>query len=168
MESQLIKSYMRGLFNKIPPPKDDRMPMWDINVVLRFLLTNIFCPPESASFHRLEQKTFFLFLLGTSRRLHEICSLSIRFIVIEDRDLLYWPHGFRAKNHNEEHAPASPTIKRMSHFVKHKNELFNCPVANWEIYIKRRMEESRGSNGCLWTRSQAGMSALFKLLVIKL
>ena len=80
MESQLIKSYMKGMFNTIPPSKDDRMPIWDINVVLRFLLTDIFCPPESASFHRLEQKTFFLFLLGTSRRLHEICSLSRRFL----------------------------------------------------------------------------------------
>merc|ERR1711888_397961 len=105
---------MGGMFNTIPPSMDDRMPTWDINIVLRFLLTDEFCPPESASFLRLEQKTFFLFLLATSRRLHEICSLSIRFFEIGDRVLLYWPHGFRAKNHNEDHAPAPPSIKKMS------------------------------------------------------
>ena len=167
MESQLIKSYMKGLFNKIPPSKDDRMPIWDINVVLRFLLTDIFCPPESASFHRLEQKTFFLFLLGTSRRLHEICSLSIRFFEIEDRVLLYWLYGFRAKNHNEEHAPAPPSIKKMSHYWKDEKELYNCPVANWKVYLQRRLDLYGNNNDRLWTKSQASMCASFKSLVLE-
>ena len=40
-------------------------------------------------------------------------------------------------------------------------------MVNWEVYIKRRMERDGGASGYLWTRSQAGMSALFKLLVLE-
>ena len=138
-----------------------------MNVVLKYLLSKEFCPPEKASFFRLEQKTFFLTQLGAGRRAQEICNLSLEYKRHRDRVTLLWPAWFKAKNHNEEHAPNSPSIKRMSHFVKHKKELYNCPVANWEIFIKRRLEKDRGNNTCLWTRSQAGMSALFKLLVLE-
>ena len=36
MESHLIRSFMRGMFNTIPPSLDDKMPKWDVNIVLRF------------------------------------------------------------------------------------------------------------------------------------
>ena len=81
--------------------------------------------------------------------------------------LLFWPHDFRAKNHNEEHSPAPPSIKKMSHYVKDIRELNNCPVANWEVYLKRRLDIDRGDSGYLWTRSQAVMCASFKLLVLE-
>ena len=81
--------------------------------------------------------------------------------------LLFWPHDFRAKNHNEEHSPAPPSIKKMSHYVKDIRELNNCPVANWEVYLKRRLDIDRGDSGYLWTRSQAVMCASLKLLVME-
>ena len=81
--------------------------------------------------------------------------------------LLLWPACFRAKNHTEGHSPSHPSIKKMSHFVRNKKELYNCPVANWEVYRQRRFDRDRGSSGYLWERSQAGMSALFKLLVLE-
>ena len=81
--------------------------------------------------------------------------------------LLYWPHDFRAKNHNEEHAPAPPSIKRMSHYVKDEKELYNCPVANWEVYLKRRLDLYRNYSGYLWTRSQAMTWASFKSFVLE-
>ena len=102
-----------------------------LTLSLEFLFAKEFCPPESASFLRLEQKTFFLFLIGTSRRLHEICSLSLRFMDIGDRVLLYWPHDVRAKNHNEEHAPAPPSMKRMSHYVKDEKRIIYITV-QWQ------------------------------------
>ena len=55
----------------------------------------------------------------------------------------------------------------MSHYLRNKKELDNCPVVNWEVYYKRRMERDGGASGYLWTRSQAGMSALFRLLVLE-
>ena len=167
MESQLIKSYMRGMFRTIPPSVDDRMPEWDVNIVLKWLLSKEFCPPEKAKFIRLEQKLFFLFLIGTSRRLHEICNLSLEYMRICDRVLLYWVPYFRAKNHNEEHSPAPPSIKRMSHYVKDKRELYNCPVANWEVYLQRRLDLRGNNSNFLWTRSQAVMCASLKLLVME-
>ena len=55
----------------------------------------------------------------------------------------------------------------MSHFVKDKKELDNCPVVNWEVYLKRRYERDNGANGYLWEKSQAVMCASFKLLVLE-
>ena len=74
-----------------PPSVDGRMPKWDVNLVLKWLLSKEFCPPESASFVRLEQKTFFLFLIGTSRRIHEICSLSLRYRRVGDSSFVLAP-----------------------------------------------------------------------------
>ena len=81
--------------------------------------------------------------------------------------LLFWPASFKAKNHNEEHSPSCPSIKKMSHFVRSRKELDNCPVVNWEVYRKKRLERDGGASGYLWERSQAGMSALFRLLVLE-
>ena len=64
---------------RFPPFLDDRMPEWDVNQVLRWLLSKEFCPPEEASFLRLEQKTFFLIMIGAGRRAHEICNLSLDY-----------------------------------------------------------------------------------------
>ena len=77
------------------------------------------------------------------------------------------PRPFRAKNHNEEHSPSCPSIKKMSHFVRNRKELDNCPVVNWEVFLKKRLERDGGASGYLWERSQAGMCALFKVLVLE-
>ena len=79
LDAPILNLYMKGLFNEIPPSVDDRMPEWDVNQVLRWLLSKEFCPPEEASFLRLEQKTFFLTMIGAGRRAHEICNLSLDF-----------------------------------------------------------------------------------------
>ena len=84
-----------------------------------------------------------------------------------DRVLLFWPPYFRAKNHNEEHSPACPSIKKMSHYVRYIRELDNCPVVNWEVYHKRRLEKDGGVSGYLWTRSQAMTWASFKSFVLE-
>ena len=80
---------------------------------------------------------------------------------------LLWPKEFKAKNHNMEHTPASPSIKKMSHFVKHKKELENCPVTNWEVYLKWRLERNRGNSDCLWEKNQTGMCTLLRLLILE-
>ena len=48
-----------------------------------------------------------------------------------------------------------------------KKELLNCPVANWEVYLKRRLDLYGNDSGYLWTRSQAMMCASFKSLVLE-
>ena len=112
------------------------------------------------------KRLFFLIQIGAGRRAQEICNLSLDYKRRGDRVLLLWPACFKAKNHTEGHSPSHPSIKKMSHFVRNKKELYNCPVANWEVYRQRRFDRDRGASGYLWERSQAGMSALFKLLVL--
>ena len=103
-------------------------PKWDVNIVLKGLLSKEFCPPESDSFVRLDQKTFLLSLIGTSRRAHEICNLSLGYRRVGDRVLLFWPPSFRAKIHNEEHSPSCTSIRKMFHLVRNRKEIDNCPV----------------------------------------
>ena len=55
----------------------------------------------------------------------------------------------------------------MFHFVKNRKELDNCPVVNWEVFRKKRIERDGGVSGYLWERSQAGMCTLFRLLVLE-
>ena len=57
-------------------------------------------------------------------------------------------------------------IKEMSHLARSRKELDNCPVMNWEVYRKKRLERDGGANGYLWEKSQAGMCALFRWLVL--
>ena len=80
LDAPVLNLYMKGLFNEVPPPVEDRMPECDVNQVLKWLLSKEFCPPETASFFRIEQKNFFLILIGAARRAHEICNLSLRFV----------------------------------------------------------------------------------------
>ena len=91
LDAPILNLYMKGLFNEIPPSVEDRMPEWDVNQVLRWLLSKEFCPPEEASFIRVEQKTFFLIMIGAGRRAHEICNLSLDFKRKGDQVLLQWP-----------------------------------------------------------------------------
>ena len=55
----------------------------------------------------------------------------------------------------------------MSHFVRSRRELDNCPVVNWEVFRKRRLERNGGNGNCLWERKQAGMCALLRVLVFE-
>ena len=64
LDSPILTIYMKGLFNEVPPSVEDRMPRWDVNKVLRWLTSKEFCPPEKASVFRIEQKSFFLILIG--------------------------------------------------------------------------------------------------------
>ena len=41
----------------------------------------------------------------------------------------------------------------------------NCPVVNWEVYLKMRIERNRGNGDCLWERNQTGMCAILRLLI---
>ena len=167
LDSPILDLYMKGLFNVVPPSVEDRMPLWDVNQVLRWLTSKEFCPPEKARFFRMEQKAFFLILIGSARRLHEICNLSRRFVRKGDSVILLWPEDFKAKNHNMDHAPASPSIRKMSHFIRHKRELDNCPVMNWEVYRKMRLERDRGNGDCLWERPQSSMCVLLRMLILE-
>ena len=47
------------------------------------------------------------------------------------------------------YTPEGPSIRKMSHFINSPDELRNCPVKNWEIYLKRRLDEDRRDNGKL-------------------
>ena len=64
LDAPILTKYMKGLFNEVPPSVEDRMPRWDVNKVLRWLTSKEFCPPEKASVFRIEQKSFFLILIG--------------------------------------------------------------------------------------------------------
>ena len=55
-------------------------------------------------------------------------------------------------------------IKEMSHLARSRKELDNCPVVNWEVYRKKRLERDGGASGYLGERPQADMYPLFRCL----
>ena len=97
LDAPILKLFMKGLFYEIPPSVEDIMPEWVVNQVLKWLCSKEFCPPEKANFFRIEQKTFFLILLGSARRAHEICNLSQRFVRKGDRVFLQWPEELKLR-----------------------------------------------------------------------
>ena len=51
--------------------------------------------------------------------------------------------------------------------VGKKNFIHNCPVANWEVYLSRRLDLYGIDSGYRWTISQAMMCASFKSVVLE-
>ena len=167
IDSPLVFHYMKGLWAIIPPLAPSRMPKWDLNCLLIWLSTSEFYPPDKCNFYRLSQKTFFLILLSSGRRIHEICSLSKNFKEEGDVITLFWPRWFRAKNHSLDHKPLDPSIRKLSHFIEKRKELRNCPVLNWRAFLERRIARQSDELSCLWDRDQRGMFLLFKSLILE-
>ena len=167
IDTPLVYHYMKGLWAIIPPLAPSRMPKWDLNCLLIWLSSSEFFPPDKCNFYRLSQKTFFLMMLSSGRRLHEICALTKGFKEEGDLVKLFWPRWFRAKNHSLDHQPLDPSIRKLSHFKERRKELRNCPVLNWRVYLERRIGRQLDEDSCLWERDQRGMFLLFKTLILE-
>ena len=167
IDTPLVYHYMKGLWAIIPPLAPSRMPKWNLNCLLIWLSSSEFYPPDKCNFYRLSQKTFFLMMLSSGRRLHEICALTKSFKEEGDVVKLFWPRWFRAKNHSLDHQPLDPSIRKLSHFKEKRKELRNCPVLNWRVYLERRIGRQIDEDSCLWERDQRGMFLLFKTLILE-
>ena len=120
----------------------NKIPAWDILVLLSFLMSERFEPLEAASFKNLTFKTCFLVMLASGRRASEVCNLSglpedVSFEKDGSVSLHFLPE-FLAKNQNPENPSPTiviPPLTRMVDFFE--PDYKNCPVRALKIYRKR-------------------------------
>ena len=125
-------SFMSGVFNSNPPPKQSNIPKWDISVVLEFLKSPRFEPLGSVSFKRCKQKFLFLLLLASGRRIGDMAALTREFYVIDNRVVLKWVEGYRAKNDRQDFCPEDPSIVSLE--SDDLSEKLLCPVRALNIF----------------------------------
>merc|ERR1712055_403562 len=106
----LMELFMRGLFNTNPPKKAKEMPLWSLNGLLTFLDTAKFEPLEKVDYEFLLQKTLFLLLLSSGRRIGEITALSdtSNFNREDSRLYLEWLPTFNPKHNSPTFRPSPP------------------------------------------------------------
>ena len=121
------------------PRRPQAPPSWDLDAVLRHLMSSAFEPLESVSLRALTKKTLFLVSLATAKRVSEIQALSKTMAVI-DNDLVvsFQPH-FIAKTERAD-APVSRSFRVLSlrEFAGDLEEgSLLCHVRALNIYLRR-------------------------------
>lgn len=126
---------MRGVFNFRPPQKASPMPVWSLSGLLCFLCSDLFEPLEEASILRLSQKTLFLLLLASGRRISEVAHISVRSVPKSGALSLLWVPDFRPKHLSPSFRPCPPSISPLC--SPRSRDVLLCPVRAYQIYRDR-------------------------------
>ncbi len=143
------------------PSEKNKVPPWDVAVVLRYLSGAPFEPREGASFSDITLKALFLLVLASGKRRGELHALS--------RDGLSWnrnrtvvfcgfdPHFISKTQPSTGVAMSSLEVRALSNFVgsEEPDELVLCPVRALLYYYERARKE-----GLVGTRKRLFISAL--------
>ncbi|XP_066987475.1 uncharacterized protein [Macrobrachium rosenbergii] len=127
-----------------------RLPSWNLDIVLKFLMSSRFEPLDSATLKDVTRKTVFLTALATAKRVSEVqaiskhigfrghnavCSLSPLFLAKNENPSTPWPRTFE--------------IKGMTEILGQEPERVLCPVRALKFYLQRT-EECQGPSDNLW------------------
>ena len=114
-------------------------PSWDLDAVLRHLMSSAFEPLESVSLRTLTKKTLFLVSLATAKRVSEIQALS-KSVAAIDNDLVvsFQPHFIAKTERVDAPVPCSFRVLSLREFAGDLEEgSFLCPVRALNIYLRR-------------------------------
>ena len=132
-----VSLFMRGVFASNPPIKAKAMPSWSLEGLLKFLNSSRFEPLEMVPYKFLLQKTLFLILLSSGRRIGEITNLTPSST--EDSSLkrlsLKWLIDFTPKHHTPEFSPSCPSIAEL--ILPTGVPSLLCPVRAYRIFAER-------------------------------
>ena len=132
-----VSLFMRGVFASNPPIKAKAMPSWSLEGLLKFLNSSRFEPLEMVPYKFLLQKTLFLILLSSGRRIGEITNLFPSSM--EDRSLkrlsLKWLIDFTPKHHTPEFSPSCTSIAEL--ILPTGVPSLLCPVRAYRIFAER-------------------------------
>ena len=114
-------------------------PSWDLDVVLRHLMSSAFEPLEQCSLRALTKKTLFLVSLATAKRVSEIQALSKTVAAIGNDLVVSYQHHFVAKTERADApVPRSFRILSLREFAGDLEEgSLLCPVRALNIYLRR-------------------------------
>ena len=156
-------TFMKGLFNMIPPRRCAPMPSWSLNDLLGYLRSGPFEPLEQVSWELLTQKTLALFLLASGRRISEIANISRDCYMKDGFMFLKWLPAFKAKHYTSNFQPIDPSISKLE---SDDSDRLLCPVRAWEIFSLRRARViNHVNNDCFWTLSLNSLSRVLISLV---
>ncbi|XP_068242668.1 uncharacterized protein [Palaemon carinicauda] len=143
---------LQDLLKSFETSKERRLatPGWNLDVVLRFLMSERFEPLQSASFKDLTLKTLFLVCLATAKRVSEIHAFSRNIGFSSETATCSLQLGFLAKNELPSRPwPKSFDIPSLSNLVGNEVERVLCPVRALKFYLKRT-KPLRGQSEALW------------------
>ena len=114
-------------------------PSWDLDAVLRHLLSSAFEPLESVSLRTLIKKTVFLVSLATAKRVSEIQALSKTVAAIgNDLVVSFQPHFIAKTERVDTPVPRSFRVLSLREFAGDLEEgSLLCPVRALNIYLRR-------------------------------
>ena len=121
------------------PRRPQVPPSWDLDVVLRHLMSSAFEPLESVPLRALTKKTLFLVSLATAKRVSEIQALS-KTVAAVGNDLMvsHLPHFIAKTERADAPVPRSFRILSLREFAGDLEEGFLlCPVRALNIYLRR-------------------------------
>ena len=123
-------------------------PSWDLDKVLRRLMSSVYEPLESQGLRILTKKILFLVALATAKRVSELQALS-RVVPSSGDDLVlsYLPF-FVAKTESPSNPlPRSFRLKALSDFADGLEEVSHlCPVRALRIYLRKTKGLARRSS----------------------
>ena len=172
--------FMRGVFLFRPPVKAKEMPSWSLNDLLCYLESEVFEPLESCSEVKLLQKTLFLILLASGRRIGETAQISRESVLFSKRGFpqiltLKWVEDFTPKRFAPEFQSPCPSIQPLVSSVIDHEKL--CPVRAYDTYVNRsslwlRKFPLKDHPKVLWSSPKTGraldtkvLTGVFKTLV---
>ncbi|XP_064100768.1 uncharacterized protein LOC135211385 [Macrobrachium nipponense] len=125
-------------------------PSWNLDVVLLFLRSSRFEPPQSASFRDLTMKSLFLMALALAKRVSELQALEGSVGFKGDSVICSFLPSFLAKNENPSTPwPRSFEVKGLSSLVGVETERTLCPIRSLKFYLHRK-KKLKGNMDNLW------------------
>ena len=137
-EDRVLQDLLRS-FAIARPCRPQAPPSWDLDVVLKHLMSSAFEPLESVSLRALTKKTLFLVSLATAKRVSEIQALSKTVAAIgNDLMVSYLPHFIAKTERADAPVPRSFRVRWLREFAGDLKEgSLLCPVQALNIYLRR-------------------------------
>ncbi|XP_064096520.1 uncharacterized protein LOC135208347 [Macrobrachium nipponense] len=130
--------------------KTARPPSWNLDVVLRFLMSSKFEPPHTAPFRDLTRKSLFLFALASAKRISELQALEGKVGFKKDSAICSFKPLFLAKNENPSKPwPRTFEVMGLSSIAGRELERTLCPVRSLKFYLERKRQLG-GNTKSLW------------------
>ena len=135
-EDRVLQDLLRS-FAMERPRRPQAPPSWDLDAVLRHLISSAFEPLESISLRALTKKTLFLVSLATAKRVSEIQALSKTVAAIgNDLVVSFQPHFIAKTERVDAPVPRSFRILSLREFAWDLEEgSLLCPVQARNIYL---------------------------------
>ena len=146
-ESRVLRDLIRSFCIEKPRSRF-QSPSWDLDLVLKALMSDAYEPLESQTLRTLTKKVLFLVALATAKRVGELQGLSnVVSSLGEDLVVSYMPFFLAKTESCLNPLPRSFVVKSLASFAFGLEEgSLLCPVRALRIYLKRTKGLSKRSS----------------------